>query len=264
MRINTNIPAMISYNALNVTNRSLQKSIQRLSTGLRINSAADDAAGLAISEKMRAQYRGLDQATSNAQDGISMIQTAEGALNETHSILQRMRELSVQAANDTLTQEDRSYIQLEVDELKEEITRISTTTQFNKKQLLDGSAAVLWSSSSLGLKAIVRGGLREIDGFGQKNANEGNYRILITEATAGVAEKLKTDIYPTDKFTDSNGRYLLDDPKTITITRGDGEQASFTLYSGDDEADLISRINETGIATATPGDSNNNGVDNTP
>jgi flagellin len=119
MRINTNIPALVSYNALNKTNSSLQKSIERLSTGLRINGAADDAAGLAISEKMRAQYRGLDQATSNAQDGISMLQTAEGALSETHSILQRMRELSVQAANDTLTQDDRGYIQLEIDQLKE-------------------------------------------------------------------------------------------------------------------------------------------------
>ena len=117
---------------------------------------------------MRAQIRGLDQATSNAQDGISMIQTAEGALNETHSILQRMRELSVQASNDTLTQQDRGYIQLEVDQLKEEVSRISTTTQFNKKKLLDGSAAVLWSSDNLATKAIVNGGLRQIDQFGQK------------------------------------------------------------------------------------------------
>ena len=95
MRIYHNVPALFAYNALNNTNRSLQKSIQTLSTGLRINSAADDAAGLAISEKMRAQVRGLDRAVANSQDGISMIQTAEGALNETHSILQRMRELSV-------------------------------------------------------------------------------------------------------------------------------------------------------------------------
>ena len=103
MVVNNNIPALLAYNSVTKTNNSLQKSIQKLSTGLRINSAADDAAGLAISEKMRAQIRGLDRAVSNSQDGISMIQTAEGALNETHSILQRMRELSVQAANDTLT-----------------------------------------------------------------------------------------------------------------------------------------------------------------
>jgi flagellin len=119
MVVNHNIPALQAYNAVTTTTNALQKAVNKLSTGLRINSAADDAAGLAISEKMRAQTRGLDRATSNAQDGISMIQTAEGALSETHSILQRMRELSVQAANDTLTQEDRSYIQLEIDQLRE-------------------------------------------------------------------------------------------------------------------------------------------------
>ncbi|GHV29595.1 flagellin [Synergistales bacterium] len=194
MRINTNVPAIVSYNALTQTNSALQKAIQKLSTGLRINGASDDAAGLAISEKMRAQYRGLDQATSNAQDGISMIQTAEGALSETHSILQRMRELSVQAANDTLTQEDRGYIQLEIDQLKEEIDRISTTTQFNKKQLLDGSAAVLWSSDNLKTKAIVNGGLREIDRFGQKKSVEGNFRITV-DALPGQAEIQKSDIF---------------------------------------------------------------------
>ena len=112
MVVNHNIPALISYNAVSRTNNALQKSIQKLSTGLRINSAADDAAGLAISEKMRAQIRGLDRAVANSQDGISMIQTAEGALNETHSILQRMRELSVQAANDTLTQQDHGNYQI--------------------------------------------------------------------------------------------------------------------------------------------------------
>jgi flagellin len=189
-----NIPSLQAYNALSATNTSLQKSINRLSTGLRINSAADDAAGLAISEKMRAQIAGLDRASSNAQDGISMIQTAEGALSETHSILQRMRELSVQAANDTLTQEDRSYIQLEVDQLSEEITRIANTTQFNKKKLLDGSAAVLWSSDNLETKALIRGGLLQVDQFGQKAAVEGNFKISIN-ASPGQAEIQKTDIF---------------------------------------------------------------------
>jgi flagellin len=194
MRIMSNIPALQSYNALTVTNNALAKSIERLSTGLRINSAADDAAGLAISEKMRAQIKGLDRASSNAQDGISMIQTAEGALSETHSILQRMRELSVQAANDTLTQEDRAYIQLEVDQLKEEISRIASTTQFNKKKLLDGSAAVLWSSDNLATKAIIKGGLRQVDQFGQKAAVEGNFKISIN-ALPGQAQIQKSDIF---------------------------------------------------------------------
>lgn len=194
MRIYHNIPALFAYNSVSATNDGLQKSIAKLSTGLRINSAADDAAGLAISEKMRAQVRGLDQAVRNSQDGISMIQTAEGALNETHSILQRMRELSVQAANDTLTSQDRSYIQLEVDQLKEEVSRISTTTQFNKKKLLDGSASALWSSDRLDTKAIIRGALRTVDQFGQKASAEGNYVIRIS-ANPGDAQVQKSDVF---------------------------------------------------------------------
>lgn len=192
MRVYHNIPALFTYNALNSTNESLQKSINKLSTGLRINTAADDAAGLAISEKMRAQVRGLDMAVRNAQDGISMIQTAEGALNETHSILQRMRELAVQAANDTLTANDRQVIQSEIDQLKEEVDRIASTTQFNKK--LDGSASVLWSSDKLETKAFVRGSLRQIDQFGQKAAAEGNFKITI-EATPGQGQIQKSDIF---------------------------------------------------------------------
>ncbi|MFC2593506.1 MAG: flagellin [Fretibacterium sp.] len=194
MVVNNNIPALFTYNTVTKTGNALQKSIQKLSTGLRINSAADDAAGLAISEKMRAQVRGLDRAVSNSQDGISMIQTAEGALNETHSILQRMRELSVQSANDTLTQQDRGYIQLEIDQLREEITRIGNTTQFNKKKLLNGDAAVLWSSDNLNTKAIINGGLRQVDQFGQKKALEGNYKIRI-KAEAGQGEVRKSDIF---------------------------------------------------------------------
>jgi len=194
MRVYHNIPALFTYNALNGTNESLQKSINKLSTGLRINTAADDAAGLAISEKMRAQVRGLDMAVRNAQDGISMIQTAEGALNETHSILQRMRELAVQAANDTLTANDRQVIQLEIDQLKEEVDRIASTTQFNKKKLLDGTASVLWSADKLETKAFVRGSLRQVDQFGQKAAAEGNFKIAIN-ATPGQGQIQKSDVF---------------------------------------------------------------------
>ncbi|MGG4043128.1 flagellin [Bacillus smithii] len=139
MIINHNIAALNTLNRLNAATNAQSKSMQKLSSGLRINSAADDAAGLAISEKMRSQIRGLDQASRNAQDGISLIQTAEGALNETHSILQRMRELAVQASNDTNTAEDRKNIQDEMDQLTKEIDRIASTTQFNTKNLLDGS-----------------------------------------------------------------------------------------------------------------------------
>ena len=143
MRINQNISALNAYRNLVNTDNRLNKSLERLSSGLRINRAADDAAGLAISEKMRGQIRGLNQAMRNAQDAISLIQTAEGALNETHSILQRMRELSVQAASDTLTSSDRMEIQKEINQLTAEIDRIANTTEFNTKKLLDGTSSAL-------------------------------------------------------------------------------------------------------------------------
>lgn len=138
MIINHNLMANNALRNMNINSGNASKSMQKLSSGLRINGAADDAAGLAISEKMRGQIRGLDQASSNAQDGISLIQTAEGALNETHSILQRMRELAVQSATDTNTDDDRAKIQAETDELAKEITRISNTTEFNTQNLLAG------------------------------------------------------------------------------------------------------------------------------
>ncbi|MFY0761540.1 flagellin [Metabacillus dongyingensis] len=141
MRINHNIAALNTYNKLNSASTAQSKSMEKLSSGLRINRAGDDAAGLAISEKMRGQVRGLDQASRNAQDGISLIQTAEGALNETHDILQRMRELSVQSSTDTNTVTDRGELQKEFNQLAKEVTRISATTEFNSQKLLDGSDA---------------------------------------------------------------------------------------------------------------------------
>lgn len=185
MRIYHNINSMVTQNALAANENALSKSLERLSTGLRINSAADDAAGLAISEKMRAQTRGLDKAVSNAQDGISLIQTAEGALNETQSILQRMRELSVQAANDTLTSNDRQAIQAEIDQLTEEIDRISDTTTFNTKKLLDGSASALVSTDNAKTKVFARGQV----------TNEGNYKISIDLLDAGVGQVQKTNVF---------------------------------------------------------------------
>lgn len=139
MIINHNLGAMNALRNMNINSANANKSMQKLSSGLRINSASDDAAGLAISEKMRGQIRGLDQASSNAQDATSMIQTAEGALNETTSILQRMRELAVQSSTDTNTNDDRTAIQSEMTQLEDEIDRIGNTTQFNTKNLLDGS-----------------------------------------------------------------------------------------------------------------------------
>ena len=147
MRINHNISALNTYRQLSVNTTNGSKSLEKLSSGFRINRAGDDAAGLAISEKMRGQIRGLNQAERNSQDAISLIQTAEGALNETHSILQRMRELAVQAASDTNTSEtdtgkldgDRDEIQKEIEQLTKEIQRIATDTEFNTMKLLDSS-----------------------------------------------------------------------------------------------------------------------------
>ena len=140
MRINNNMLAMNTHRQMGITGNNQSKSMEKLSSGMRINRAGDDAAGLSISEKMRGQIRGLNMASKNAQDGISMIQTAEGSLNEAHAILQRMRELSVQASNDTNVTIDRTSISDEMTELKSELTRIKDKTEFNTKKLLDGSA----------------------------------------------------------------------------------------------------------------------------
>ena len=139
MVVQHNLTAMNSNRMLGLTTASQAKSTEKLSSGYKINRAADDAAGLAISEKMRRQIRGLTQASSNAQDGISCVQTAEGALNEVHDMLQRMNELAVKAANGTNQSEDRAYIQSEVDALIDEIDRVAQTTTFNEASLLDGS-----------------------------------------------------------------------------------------------------------------------------
>ena len=139
MRIQHNISALNTHRNLTFNNAQASKNLEKLSSGYKVNRAGDDAAGLAISEKMRGQIRGLDMATKNAQDSISLIQTAEGALNETHAILQRMRELAVQSANDTNVSTDRGDLQKEVDALVAEITRISTDTEFNTQKLLNGS-----------------------------------------------------------------------------------------------------------------------------
>ena len=139
MVVQHNLTAMNTSRQLNGVTGALSKSTEKLSSGYKINRAGDDAAGLSISEKMRSQIRGLNKASSNAQDGISLIQVAEGALNETHSILQRMNELATQAANDTNTSTDRTAIQQEVDQLTSEINRIQSTTQFNTMNLLDGT-----------------------------------------------------------------------------------------------------------------------------
>ena len=138
MRINNNMMAMNSHRQLGLNNNSVAKATEKLASGFRINRAGDDAAGLSISEKMRGQIRGLNMASRNAQDSISLIQTAEGALNESHAILQRMRELAVQSANDTNVTVDRGSLQDEINQLSQELTRIAINTEFNTQKLLSG------------------------------------------------------------------------------------------------------------------------------
>lgn len=148
MVINHNLGANNAIRQMGVNQLNASKSMEKLSSGLKINKAGDDAAGLAISEKMRGQIRGLEQASANSQDSISMIQTGEGALNETHSILQRMRELAVQAGNDTNTGTDRGEIQKEVNQLTSEINRIGNTTEFNNQKLLNASNGTITAAST--------------------------------------------------------------------------------------------------------------------
>lgn len=179
MRINNNIMALNTHRQLGLNNLAASKSIEKLSSGFRINRAGDDAAGLAISEKMRAQIRGLNMASKNAQDGISLIQTAEGALQETHAILQRMRELAVQAANDTNESIDRTAIGEEISQLKTEITRIGDTTEFNNKKLLNGS--INSSITNVGTGIGPAAGISEIKSNGAVAADD--YTLAFVAAT---------------------------------------------------------------------------------
>ena len=166
LSIINNSTAIGAQSSVNNANNNLTKTIKSLSTGLRINSAADDASGLAVSEKLRAQISGLNKAATNAQDAISMLQTAEGAMGSMTSMVQRIRELAVQAGDPAYTSNDRAMLQLEVDQLKEEIDRVSSSTEFNTKKLLNGDAAALWSASNGDIEAIIKGA-----------AAEGNYKI---------------------------------------------------------------------------------------
>ncbi len=236
LRINQNVLALNTYSSVNQTSSRLEKSIQKLSSGMRINSAADDAAGLAISEKMRRQIKGLNRAVLNAQDGISMIQTAEGALNESTSILQRMRELAIQSSNDTLTSNDRLEIQKEVNQLKDDLNRISRNTEFNTKKLLDGSQTALISSSSGVVKGLVNGDVQ---------ASGGDYDVSMELISGGIAEMQRSQIFSLNdgtstiadgstqlqsiaQFYDSNGVFALATPQTLTLN-GNGNTATIQL-----------------------------------
>ena len=179
--INTNVASLNAQRNLNTSANALGKSMQRLSSGLRINSAKDDAAGSAISEKMHAQVRGLNQAVRNANDGISLAQTAEGALQETTNILQRMRELAVQGGNDTLTTSDRDAIGSELLQLGKEISRIATTTSFNGKSLLDGTFSGVLQVGANGSQVISI----KVSGSMTASALQINSLVVTSNAQAG-------------------------------------------------------------------------------
>ena len=208
MRINTNTAAMNTYSQLTSANASKSSSLAKLSSGLRINKAGDDAAGLAISEKMKNQISGMTQASRNAQDGISLIQTAEGALGETHSILNRMRDLTVQAKNGTNTDEDTNAIQKEMDSLSSEIGRIAKDTQFNSKSLLDGGTEGSSFTFQIGANAGQEVKL-EIKDMSTNGLG------LSTKDTQTVAEKTKTAADAANKVYED----------TAAISAADGELA---------------------------------------
>ena len=237
-RINNNIAALVARGNLYNTNSSVQTSIERLSSGLRINRGADDAAGLTISEKLRGQINGLNRAIGNAQDGISLIQTAEGALNEDAAILNRLRELAVQSQADSLTINDRLEIQKEVDQLVDEIDRISLTTEFNTKKLLDGTANALVSTNNNDLQAFQ-------SGLAGPSAGDYDINILLEDAGVkqvqasaimknkenGAVAGLSTKLSDLESMYDNDGNLIIDVPTKVTL-RANGNVTEVTL-SGD-------------------------------
>ncbi|MCL0049524.1 flagellin protein FlaA [Peptococcaceae bacterium] len=216
MIINHNIPALNTYRHLTVNNMAMARSLEKLSSGLRINRAADDAAGLAISEKMRSQIRGLEQAARNAQDTISLIQTAEGGLNETHAILQRMRVLAVQATTDTYTAADRAEIQREIEQLRAEVDRIAGTTEFNTKKLLNG---MVGATASVDPEATNIRTVEVVDAV----LETGTYNLAVSSVTAVQVVNVI-----------DGGTGL----GTATITIGNRSDASFGVYQLRVEEDL--------------------------
>lgn len=239
MIINHNMNALNAHRNMGVNNSAAGKSMEKLSSGLRINRAGDDAAGLAISEKMRGQIRGLTQASRNASDGISLVQTAEGALNETTNILQRMREISVQSANSTNTETDRAALQEELNQLTTEINRIGNTTEFNTQKLLNGGAG---SSSSANITDAASASVTT-GNFEAKNLSTVNAKtsIKVDGTTFDISEALKVDWTANNKTADdviaelskvTAGEKKLSDVVDITtVTAGGHKQIVFTAKS---------------------------------
>ena len=253
MIINTNVAALNTFRQLSANQAHAQSSLERLSSGLRINRAGDDAAGLAISEKMRGQIRGLDQAARNAQDAISLIQTAEGGLNETHSILQRMRELAVQAASDTNVEIDRAEIQNEINHLSSEINRIGNTTEFNTQKLLRGDGSVsLDQTGATGFGALSGGKTTHVEAtldttilgaavdgdigkFSVRDANGISREFTITFAAATAGGHNAGQVY---NVTANSATVNLAGTPTATTTAAGLRDALSAILSHADNADL--------------------------
>ncbi|MGE4317549.1 MAG: flagellin [Deferribacterales bacterium] len=218
--VSTNISSIIAQSYVNSTSNNITKNIERLSSGLRINSAADDASGLAISEKLKAQISGLDRASMNAQDGISMLQTAEGGLSTIQDMVQRMRELAVQASNGVYTSSDREEIQKEVDQLKEEIDRVASSTEFNTKNLLNGDATALWSSDSSDVDVVVTGKVAEGNYNLSVSVDAGSNYVYKTDVMTLADGALGAEIY--SAIGNTSNVSFVSDLSTITTTSGTG------------------------------------------
>jgi flagellin len=225
MIINHNLGAMNANRNMGINSNNANKSMEKLSSGLRINKAGDDAAGLAISEKMRGQIRGLDQASSNSQDAISLLQTGEGALNETTSILQRMRELAVQGSSDTLNSNDRGQIQKEMDQLVAETDRIGNTTEFNTKKLLNGGANVSGTSTGTGMSVV--------GGTGDTTVGA----TVVTTAAATLATNA----------TDTRGTAFASGVTTANSADMTINGTKFIFAVGTTSADVAKAINDAGV-----------------
>jgi len=265
LSINQNVLSLKTHGTLAQTSSRLEKSIEKLSSGLRINRAADDAAGLAISEKLRRQVKGLARAVLNAQDGVSMIQSAEGSLSETHSILQRMRELAIQSSNDTLTSNDRQEIQKEVTQLRDDINRISRNTEFNTKKLLDGSQTALISASSQSVAGMVTG----------TGNGSGDYDVSITLIQAGTSQMQRSQIMTLNdgtgtlaqgstqlqsiaQFYDANGTFTLGTSQSLTLS-GNSKNATVVL-DGQMTLDKLSAAIQNALVSSTGLDITNSKV----
>ena len=252
MIVQHNITAMNANRMLGMTTNSLSKSTEKLSSGYRINRAADDAAGLTISEKMRKQIRGLDQASTNAEDGISAVQTAEGALTEVHSMLQRMNELAVQAANGTMSEDDRQAVQDEVDQLVTEIDRVSTTTKFNETYLLKGDDEKTQITNQVYTKpdlSLVTAAMADGSTLTVKTAMDANGKTEYTFASGlAVGKTWAGKKVVADDATPGSGEIKVGDAKTAELA---AMNKAITTYAGEMGINAVTLKNGDNDVTST-------------